>query len=678
MNAFSAPVSANTPPTSSTASTYNQVLEQYAQANYLAALELARTALEQEPHDVTLLNAAATCARVGGLPDQAEYYWRLAVAHGYSEGYFNLGVLYGELGRYAEAETSYRQALIANPQSYVACNNWAVLLQGLQRYEEAESLLRDALNVNPNYVDANYNLGVLLFGLGRYEEAGAYYRQVLSINSAHPGALNNRDALFQVWLRQKIEENGGSDLDLEASRALAFFGAQRGMLPPGELVRVAEWLEKENQIEQATALYRLWLDNTPMLADTAVYFNIGIALTRMSDVLGAEQVYRSILSCDVEFIPAYVNLALSLQRQARVDEALALWRQLFGLDESILLAGKDYYLIALKNFALFLQVYYRPLEAEQVFKKSLALEPNQPDIVLELSRLQRWMDIGFHAVPRSEHGDSDMLADDKMVTFCLAHTAPFIEFPPHVKLMRLGRFQMEGGINLRDLAPEWEPFHPCLASTAGVFAIKNYLLAHPQYERVTVCSYRKFVSGQKIGGPIPLMPFQYLLSTVELSKYDPREIWGCHDRPLLVSRPNILPHYNIDSNLQLYFQQHHLEDLLRFLAEAVSSHVFTAKDAYDLLNQKLLVSGGGELGIYPAAFFVDVASKMERMVTAYLAKYKVERDGEQMRALSFCCERVGSYLVLNYLRETYPDGVPSDVFGYLTIATPQGDDVILR
>jgi hypothetical protein len=74
--------------------------------------------------------------------------------------------------------------------------------------------------------------------------------------------------------------------------------------------------------------------------------------------------------------------------------------------------------------------------------------------------------------------------DDGLVYACLTHVPLSLELPPWVVPIYLGAAQHPGALNLRELAPEWEPHHPSLGSTAGAFALKNLVRErHPQATR---------------------------------------------------------------------------------------------------------------------------------------------------------------------------------------------------
>jgi predicted O-linked N-acetylglucosamine transferase (SPINDLY family) len=247
--------------------------------------------------------------------------------------------------------------------------------------------------------------------------------------------------------------------------------------------------------------------------------------------------------------------------------------------------------------------------------------------------------------------------------FCVTHVPLLVEYPADVKVLHLGSFQADGALNLRDLAPEWDVFHPLLGATAGSFAIRNYLREHPEYDHVAMCSYRKFMTAEQIGEPIRNFPQQHAISLKKIAQHDMRQLLDYTQHQFLISHPLYFPDWGIANIMQQYQQAHHIEDLLRFLAEAVSEQMLEPADVYELLSQNVLIPGGSEFGVYPTYFYLNAIDRLERITAAYLKKYRIIRDGYQVRAISFCCERVGSYLLLKHLRDLHPGGIPASYFG---------------
>jgi hypothetical protein len=235
---------------------------------------------------------------------------------------------------------------------------------------------------------------------------------------------------------------------------------------------------------------------------------------------------------------------------------------------------------------------------------------------------------------------------------CLTHVALATDFPAFVEPILLGDAQKEGGLNLRDLAPEWEPYHPILGGLAGTFAMKNHVLSHhPGAKQVGLCQYRKFVSNRRLSRAIaPSYKAMDLVSRRQVSAsllgevMLPRSEW-------LLARPFMLSNWRKHSDcLEQYGRVHHPQDLLRFTAEAVEQRLLDKTEAVGFLAEELMLPGGIELGVFPADFWVRTVTAIESVVRACVKRWNVAREGYDARAWAFCVERLGSYLVLRELR----------------------------
>ena len=113
-----------------------------------------------------------------------------AVGSGVREN--NRGVELLAQRRYAEAETTFRQALALEPNlPPEASYNLAKALQGQEQYPEAEALYRQVLSQRSTWAECPYSLGNLYFAQRRLTEAETAYRQALSLQPTHVEALNS-------------------------------------------------------------------------------------------------------------------------------------------------------------------------------------------------------------------------------------------------------------------------------------------------------------------------------------------------------------------------------------------------------------------------------------------------------------------------------------------------------
>jgi serine/threonine protein kinase/tetratricopeptide (TPR) repeat protein len=94
----------------------------------------------------------------------------------------NLGLTYAKLGRYDDAEATFRETLRIDPYHMVTYNNLVILYTDLGRYDEAIEAGRECNTVDPDY-SVVYNFIGIAYGLqGQTEMAVESYRKCLSLD----------------------------------------------------------------------------------------------------------------------------------------------------------------------------------------------------------------------------------------------------------------------------------------------------------------------------------------------------------------------------------------------------------------------------------------------------------------------------------------------------------------
>jgi Tfp pilus assembly protein PilF len=127
--------------------------------------------------------------------------------------------IYGELGRYAEAENSFKRVLQERPNSWVAYNNWGVVLNELGRYQEAIEKFRAASVAAPGSAQAFGNLGGAFLQIGDFTQATECLKKSLSLKPNDLAAANTSLALrYQgrfaeaiVFAKQAVQLNPSED-----------------------------------------------------------------------------------------------------------------------------------------------------------------------------------------------------------------------------------------------------------------------------------------------------------------------------------------------------------------------------------------------------------------------------------------------------------------------------------
>ena len=244
--------------------------------------------------------------------------------------------------------------------------------------------------------------------------------------------------------------------------------------------------------------------------------------------------------------------------------------------------------------------------------------------------------------------------DEGLVYACLTHVPLTLDFPPWVLRIHLGQAQHAGALNLRELAPEWDPHHPSLGSTAGAFALSSLVRERfPNATRIGICQYRKFISRRRISGVrdpryrvMDVVPRRQLAG----DRFDAALRPG--DASFLVSAPRRFTRvpWHRRGYLKEYARDHCVEDLLRFTGAAVDEGVLERREVPAFFREDVIVPGGVELGVYPAPLWLECTGNIERVVRACVARHATVRDGYQARLWSFCAERLGSWLLLKRLR----------------------------
>lgn len=241
---------------------------------------------------------------------------------------------------------------------------------------------------------------------------------------------------------------------------------------------------------------------------------------------------------------------------------------------------------------------------------------------------------------------------------CLTHVPLEVRYPDFVQPIHMGEAQGEGRLNLRELAPEWNPFHPVLGSIAGAFALKNLLLQQTRpIQHVGICQYRKFLSRERLGVQVQNYQVMDVLPSAQLAQLDLAGQMLPVGSDFLIGKPG---QFALNGEQHGYLYQykdvHHVEDFLRFTAAAVEVGALGKQEVMPFFDEKIFFPGGIELGVFPTAFWLPHIGAIEAVVRRCVELHDTRRDGIQARIWAFCAERLGSYYLLRYLRSLGGEG----------------------
>jgi tetratricopeptide (TPR) repeat protein len=229
--------------------------------------------------------AAVAAAAVGAMAVEAHAYaavfasdkalWTRAVERdpGAWLARNNLGRVFLQEGRPADAAEQFREAIRVQPDSPEAHANLGDALEAMGRRAEARGEYAAALAINPGFAGAHYNLGLSLLRSGLGDGAAAEFLAALKADPGHAAARNNL--------------------------GLALAG--------------------EGRLPEAMEQYRLALGLNPDLPEA--HLNLGNALFRLGRMEEAVAEYREALRIYPGYSGAHSNLGQALARLGRQAEA---------------------------------------------------------------------------------------------------------------------------------------------------------------------------------------------------------------------------------------------------------------------------------------------------------------------------------------------------------------------
>lgn len=272
--------------------------------------------------------------------------------------------------------------------------------------------------------------------------------------------------------------------------------------------------------------------------------------------------------------------------------------------------------------------------------------------------------------------------ESEIKTFCLANKPPVYPLPNEIPIIWLNSSPPPANEDniywpVGTISNDLEALHPFLGSASGAFAIeillRNRAVPWAMGDRVSIIHYRKFTSNIPLGKEAPNYPGMQLINPSSLKQFNLHEIQHKIKTSFLI--PQL---YTPDRGLYAqYTTAHKAQDLLRYLAIAIDMGIISGEESHEFLTAKYLIPGGIEAGIYPISVFLEIIKSL-RSVTMEFVKHHVPTslDPYQRRALAFCNERLGSYLLYNYLIDTYNGSIPPEYIGYMHNVTTEGDYIV--
>jgi hypothetical protein len=107
-------------------------------------------------------------------------------------------------GKFDNAITSYKRALLLKPRYAEAHNNLGTALMAQRKFDAAIISHKKAIELKPDYAEAYNNLGTVLKGSGKPEEAIANYKQAIELKPDY--ALAHLNLAFALLLTKNFKK----------------------------------------------------------------------------------------------------------------------------------------------------------------------------------------------------------------------------------------------------------------------------------------------------------------------------------------------------------------------------------------------------------------------------------------------------------------------------------------
>ena len=283
--------------------------------------------------------AATTFSRASDMDQSNQTYAR------------NAGALLYRLGKHSTATTHLERALKAGAQDKQVVLALGDCYARAQRVGDMEALYANYASMFESDFTYNYNLGVMKKAKKDYAGAEMAFRKALALRDTDPSTLGSLGVILfnkgeYAESRELFEKLMGIEPSLKNKKNFAAAAARSGdvkssmpiwieMLKanPSDIetrLLVADAEYEMGNTKSAMAQYKAALAtkaNSAMAQD-----GIGRCHLRDANYSGAEAAFRGAIASDSKFVPAYNNLAVTLEKLNKRAQAIAVLEKAATID----------------------------------------------------------------------------------------------------------------------------------------------------------------------------------------------------------------------------------------------------------------------------------------------------------------------------------------------------------
>ena len=157
--------------------------------------------------------------------------------------------------------------------------------------------------------------------------------------------------------------------------------AWRGSLEFAPLIDCCAQMDARKLSHLSAVLYQTWLARSSSPYAYAAYFNLGVTLSNLDDLAGAEVAYRKSIELHGSFAQPRLNLGSLFERQKKLDKAIEEWHWVATNLSPQSAESKAFVLMALNHMGRVQEGRKQFQEALDWLTQSLKADPKQADVL---------------------------------------------------------------------------------------------------------------------------------------------------------------------------------------------------------------------------------------------------------------------------------------------------------
>ena len=299
----------------------------------------------------------------------------------YAQGYNHLGIYYIRNKKYMEAINNFKKALQIDFDLTEAHYNLASLYMERKEYNMALSHFKEVILAKPNDYETYYFMGLCHIHLGLEKEAESFFTESFSLKPDYiPPAVN----LCKLLIK-KDDYTKAKNILLRILKTDSSFPEVHFLL--GIIYKMQKMYPKAMKHLRETLL----IDKN----NTEAYNLLGECCIELGMDKQAEPLFAMAVKLDISYISAIYNLGKLYYDQKKYHDAICFMEKSLDTYEAIhninsILSETTHTDEIAPLYNLLGHCYKtteNPIKARSVWKKSLAINPQQQDIIAALESL---------------------------------------------------------------------------------------------------------------------------------------------------------------------------------------------------------------------------------------------------------------------------------------------------